>query len=80
MLVAQAGVTATLAGPAPTAREGMHVLAGFGLLYTIGQLAEPLAHRTLAHPRSEGSRRVRAVVGNIALPAAMAIVAYKACR
>jgi len=80
MLVAQAGVTATLAGPTPTARKSMDVLAVFGTLYSIGQLAEPLAHRTLAHPRSAGSRRLRVVVGNIVLPAAMAIVGYKACR
>jgi hypothetical protein len=80
MLAAQAGVTVTLAGPAPTARKSMDVLAVFGALYSIGQLAEPLAHRTLAHPRSAGSRRLRVVVGNIVLPAAMAIVAYRACR
>lgn len=79
-LVAQAGVTTTLAGPAPTARKSMDLLAVVGVGYTIGQLAEPLARQTLAHPRSAGVERLRVVVGNIVLPAAMAVVAYRACH
>ena len=79
-LVAQAAITGTLAGPAPTARKSVDLLAIFGAAYTIGQLGEPLALHTLVHPRSSGARRLRVVVGNIVLPAAMAIVAYKACR
>lgn len=79
-LVAQAAITGTLAGPAPTARKSMDLLAIFGAAYTIGQLGEPLALHTLAHPRSSGSQRLRVVVGNIVLPAAMGILAYKACR
>ncbi|HEY6826584.1 MAG TPA: hypothetical protein VI259_06995 [Gemmatimonadaceae bacterium] len=79
-LVAQAGVTATLAGPVPTARKSMDLLTIFGAGYTIGQLAEPLARHTIAHPRSTGTRQFRVVVGNIVLPAAMAIVAYRACH
>jgi len=79
-LIAQAGITGTLAGPAPTARKSMDLLAIFGAAYTIGQLGEPLALRTLAHPRSSGAQRLRIVVGNIVLPAAMGILAYRACR
>ena len=79
-LIAQAGITGTLAGPAPTARKSMDLLAIFGVAYTIGQLAEPVALHTLAHPRSSGADRLKVVVGNIVLPAAMTIVAYKACR
>ena len=76
----QAGVTATLAGPAPTARKSLDLLTIFGGAYTIGQLAEPLARHTLASPRSAGAQRLRVVVGNIVLPAAMAIVANRACH
>ncbi len=79
-LVAQAAVTGTLAGPAPTARKSLDLLAIFGTAYTVGQLGEPLALHTLAHPRSSGAQRLRVVVGNIVLPAAMAFVGYKACR
>ena len=79
-LVAQAAITGTLAGPTPTARKSMDLLAIFGAGYAIGQIAEPLALRTLAHPRSSGWERLRVVVGNIVLPAAMGMVAYKACR
>src|SRR5262245_20737078 len=35
-LIAQAGITGALAGPAPTARKAMDLLAGFGVGYTIG--------------------------------------------
>ena len=79
-LVAQAGVTATLAGPTPTARKSMDLLTIFGGAYAIGQLAEPLARHTLAHPRASDSRRLWVVAGNILLPAAMGIVAYSACH
>jgi hypothetical protein len=79
-LVAQAAITGTLAGPTPTARKSMDLLAIFGAAYTVGQLGEPLALHTLAHPRSSGAQRLRVVVGNIVLPAAMAIIAYRACR
>jgi len=79
-LVAQAAITGTLAGPLPTARKSMDLLAIFGAAYAIGQVAEPLALHTLAHPRSASGQRLRIVVGNIVLPAAMTIVAYNACR
>jgi len=79
-LIAQAGITGTLAGPAPTARKSMDLLAIFGTAYTIGQLGEPLALRTLAHPRTSGGQRLRIVLGNVVLPAAMTVIAYKACR
>ena len=79
-LIAQAAITGTLAGPAPTARKSMDLLAGFGAAYTIGQIGEPLALRALAHPRSSGGQRLRIVLVNIVLPAAMTIVAYKACH
>jgi hypothetical protein len=78
-LIAQAGITGTLAGPAPTARKSMDLLAIFGTAYTIGQLSEPLALRTLAHPRTSGGQRLRIVLGNVVLPAAMTVIAYKAC-
>jgi len=61
-------------------RSGIPVSRIFGVAYTIGQLGEPLALRTLAHPRSSGAQRLRIVVGNIVLPAAMGILAYRACR
>jgi len=61
-------------------RSGIPVSRIFGAAYTIGQLGEPLALRTLAHPRSSGAQRLRIVVGNIVLPAAMGILAYRACR
>ena len=79
-LVAQAAITGTLAGPAPTARKSMDLLTIFGAAYSVGQIAEPLALRTLAHPRSAASGRLRVVIGNVVLPAAMGIVAYRACR
>ena len=81
-LLAQAAVTGTLAGPAPTARKSMDLLAIFGAAYTVGQIAEPLALRTLAHPRSSerGFRRMRVVLGNVVFPAAMGIIGDQACR
>jgi hypothetical protein len=79
-LIAQTAITGTLAGPAPTARKSMDLLAIFGAAYTVGQIGEPLALHALAHPRSSGAQRLRIVVGNIILPAAMGIIAYKACR
>jgi hypothetical protein len=79
MLVVQAGVSAMLLGSSRTAQRGTNVLAVFGALYTIGQLAEPITYRTFRRPTAT-PERVRVIVGNIVVPAALTAAAARSCR
>jgi hypothetical protein len=79
MLIAQAGVSTMLVGSSRTAQRGANVLAVFGALYTIGQLAEPITYRTLRRP-SEAPDRLHAIIGNVIVPAALTAVAARSCR
>jgi hypothetical protein len=78
MLVAQAGVSALLVGSSRTAQRGVNILAVFGALYTIGQLAEPVTYRTFRHPAA-APERLGVIVGNIVVPAALTAVAARSC-
>jgi hypothetical protein len=79
MLVAQVGVSAMLLGSSRTAQRGANVLAVFGALYTIGQLAEPITYRTLRHP-SAALERTHVVLANVLIPAALTAAAARTCR
>jgi hypothetical protein len=78
MLVAQVGVSAMLLGSSRAAQRGANVLAVFGALYTIGQLAEPITYRTLRHP-SAAPERARVILANVLIPAALTAVAARTC-
>ena len=80
MLLAQAVVTGMTAGPATTSRKSTHALAVAGVLYSAGQLCEPITYGLLAHPRSAPRDRLAVVVSNIVVPAAMAFAAARALR
>jgi hypothetical protein len=79
ILAAQATTTLALTRSASTARTGARVLGVFGVGYSVGQLAEPLARAAIAHPAAKPTRTA-IVVGNVALPAAMAVLAFRNCR
>jgi hypothetical protein len=68
-----------LTGSASTARTGARVLGVFGVGYSVGQLAEPLARAAIAHPAEHGTRTA-IVIGNVLLPAAMSALAFRNCR
>jgi len=78
-LAAQAVTSVALTGSASTARTGSRLLGVFGVGYSVGQLAEPVARGAIAHPLSKPSRTA-IVVGNVVLPAAMAALAFRNCR
>ena len=80
MLAAQAVLTGMTAGPAMTSRKATHALAVGGVLYSLGQLCEPITYHTLAHARSAPHDRLAVVVSNIVMPALMAGAAVRALR
>src|SRR5689334_14470509 len=80
LLLLHAGVVGLTAGPPRVARASVGVVAVGGGLFAIGQLAEPIGRRTLAHPRVPGLARTLVVVGNVALPALMSAAAIRALR
>ena len=79
MLVAQAVLTGMTAGPAQTSRKSIHALAVGGVLYSAGQMCEPITYRVLAHPL-EHPDRLAVVVSNIVVPVVMAGAAVRALR
>jgi hypothetical protein len=80
MLLVQAVVTGMTAGPAMTSRKATHALAVGGVLYSAGQLCEPMTYRVLAHPRTAPRDRLAVVVSNIVVPTGMAVAAVRALR
>lgn len=77
-IVAQAAVTGFVSAPPEQARNACKVLSIGGVLFAVGQLSEPLAWHVLLHPRRAPRERLLVVVGNIVLPATLAIVAADA--
>lgn len=80
MLLLQAGVTGLTAGPADVSRASLRVLAVGGVLYAVGQLAEPEGRHALGHPHAAGVVRTLVVVGNVVLPALMSAAAVRALQ
>ena len=79
ILVAQAATSVALTGSASTARTGARLLGVFGVGYSVGQLAEPLARAAIAHPAARPTRTA-VVFANVVLPATMAALAFRNCR
>jgi hypothetical protein len=78
MLAAQAVLTGMTAGPAATSRKATHALAVGGVLYSLGQMCEPITYRVLAHPRTAPRDRLAVVVSNVVGPAVMTVAAARA--
>jgi len=79
ILAAQAATSLALTGSTSTARTGARLLGVFGVGYSVGQLAEPLARGAIAHPTAKPARTA-IVLGNVLLPAAMTALAFRNCR
>lgn len=80
MLLLQAGVTGLTAGPPGVSRACVRVLAVGGVLYAVGQLAEPEGRHALGHPRAAGVVRTLVAAGNVVLPALLSAAAVRALR
>jgi hypothetical protein len=80
LLLLQAGVTGMTAGSSRVSRAAVGTLAVGGVLYAIGQLAEPVGRHTLMHPHAAGVARTLVVAGNVVLPALMSAAAVRALR
>jgi hypothetical protein len=78
MLAVQGIATTFLSGSNHTARTAAGVLEVGGVLYTVGQLCEPITYRIAREPGAVPRSWISSLTANILLPSLLTTVAARA--